>query len=397
MMKDAGESIEPRVLMGFRDHEPGGFRVWGHRMAGGRRRNGEDVTSSSKAQADPEIPSAAGESGRPADKGRVGAETHLDPLITAAWLYYHHNFTQADIAKELNVSRATVANMLTKAKDDGLVTISLRPDLLSRLSLATQVRERFGLHDVYLVPAPEDMDEGEVLRSLGTAAALYLENALHAGEVLGTAWGATMLEVARALKTISVEGLVVVQSLGSLNNGEGFNPIRVASLMAEKLGASVYHLYVPAVVESVDVKNILLRDRHIRAALEMARSASRLIIGIGKVSHDATVVRAGFIDNPTMDELRAKGAVGDLSGRYFDLSGRPVDTEVDTRIIGLTWDDLHRIRPVIAVAGGNDKAAPVLGAVRSGRVDVLITDERTARKVLALDVASKNASDGASP
>jgi len=314
-------------------------------------------------------------------------DTQLDPIITAAWLYYHHDLTQADIARELGVSRATVANLLTRAKDDGLVTVSLRPDLLSRLTFARELRARFNLSDVYLVPTPETLDEGEVLRSLGKAAALYLESALKPGEVLGTAWGATMLEVARALKSSPVEGLVVAQSLGGLNSGEGFNPIRVAALMAEKLEARVYHLYVPAVVESVEVRDILLRDRTIRAALEMARSAARLILGVGKVSHDATVVRAGFLDVQTMDELRAKGAVGDLSGRYFNLAGQPVLTETDERIVGLSIDDLKKIKPVIAVAGGPDKAQAVLGALRTGCVDVLITDERVARKVLSLDKA----------
>jgi len=325
--------------------------------------------------------------GRPEKPSKQALDTHLDPTITAAWLYYHHDFTQADIAKELGVSRATVANLLTRAKDDGLVTVSLRPDLLSRLTYARELRTRFNLSEVYLVPTPENMLEDEVQRSLGQAAALYLENALKPGEVLGTAWGATMLEVARALRSSPVEGLVVAQSLGSLNSGEGFNPIRVAALMAEKLEARVYHLYVPAVVESVEVKDILLRDRTIRAALEMARSASRLILGVGKVAHNATVVRAGFLDVQTMDELGAKGAVGDLSGRYFDLQGQPVVVEADERIVGLSWDDLHKIRPVIAVAGGPDKALAVLGALRSGCLDVLITDERVARKVLSLDKA----------
>ena len=321
-------------------------------------------------------------------------DTQLDPIITAAWLYYHHDLTQADIARELGVSRATVANLLTRAKDDGLVTVSLRPDLLSRLTFARELRARFGLSDVYLIPTPESLDEGEVLRSLGKAAALYLESTLKPGEVLGTAWGATMLEVARALKSSPVEGLVVAQSLGGLNSGEGFNPIRVAALMAEKLEARVYHLYVPAVVESVEVRDILLRDRTIRAALEMARSAARLILGVGKVSHDATVVRAGFLDVQTMDELRAKGAVGDLSGRYFNLAGQPVLTETDERIVGLSIEDLKKIKPVIAVAGGPDKAKAVLGALRTGCVDVLITDERVARKVLALDKADALALDG---
>ncbi|MBV8642085.1 MAG: sugar-binding transcriptional regulator, partial [Verrucomicrobia bacterium] len=31
--------------------------------------------------------------------------TDMDATISAAWLYYHHNLTQAQIAKQLQVSR----------------------------------------------------------------------------------------------------------------------------------------------------------------------------------------------------------------------------------------------------------------------------------------------------
>jgi hypothetical protein len=38
--------------------------------------------------------------------------TDMDATISAAWLYYHHDLTQAEIAKQLQVSRPTVANLL---------------------------------------------------------------------------------------------------------------------------------------------------------------------------------------------------------------------------------------------------------------------------------------------
>src|SRR6202022_3027875 len=104
-------------------------------------------------------------------------------------------------------------------------------------------------------------------------------------------------------------------------------------------GAKVYHLPVPAGVSTVSVKDILLEDRNIRSCLEMARSSSRAMIGIGKVSHDATVVSAGFFDPMMIDELKAKGAVGDISCRYFDIRGRAVLTDFDDRVI--TWPFNH--------------------------------------------------------
>jgi DNA-binding transcriptional regulator LsrR (DeoR family) len=314
--------------------------------------------------------------------------TDMDATISAAWLYYHHNLTQAQIAKQLQVSRPTVANLLARARGRGIVTISLRPDLLSRLSLAEELRTRFGLQNAYIVPTPDGATSIEVRQALGKAGALFLESALQPGEVFATAWGATVLEVARALSGKKIDSIVLAQAIGCLNSGESFNPIRLAGIMAEKLGAKVYHLPVPAVVSTVSVKDILLEDRNIRSCLEMARSASRAMIGIGKVTYDATVVSAGFFDPMMIDELKAKGAVGDISCRYFDIQGRPVITDFDSRVISLTFDDLRKIRPVIAVGGGEDKVSAILGALRTRCIDIIITDERTAQKVLVTEAAT---------
>src|SRR3984893_4139976 len=314
--------------------------------------------------------------------------TDMDATISAAWLYYHHDLTQAEIAKQLHVSRPTVANLLARARGRGIVSISLRPDLLSRLSLAEELRTRFGLQNAYIVPTPDGASPFEVRQALGKAGALFLESTLQPGEVFATAWGATVLEVARALSGKKIDSIVLAQAIGCLNSGESFNPIRLAGIMAEKLGAKVYHLPGPAVVSTVSVKDILLEDRNIRSCLEMARSSSRAMIGIGKVSHDATVVSAGFFDPMMIDELKAKGAVGDISCRYFDIRGRPVLTDFDDRVISLTFDDLRKIKPVIAVGGGEDKVNATLGALRTGCIDVIVTDESTAQKVLATDTAT---------
>lgn len=317
-------------------------------------------------------------------KGLEASEL-FDPMVRAAWLYYHEGLTQAEIAALLGVSRPSVANLLARAREEGVVTISLRADYLSSLTLAKTFREQFGLKDVLVVPTPPSADTATIHQSLGKAGALYLEKTLQGGDVLATAWGAAMLEVALALSGVTVDNLTIAQSLGGLSTADSFNPNRVASIMADKLGARVYHLYVPAVVESVAVRDILLRDPSIRSAFEVAKAATSVMLGIGKVSHDATVVRAGFITPIQIDELKAKGAVGDIAGRFFDVNGKPVVTELNERIIALSLEDIRTMNPVIAVVGGKDKVPPILGALRGGYIDVLIVDERTAKDVLTLD------------
>lgn len=311
--------------------------------------------------------------------------TEMDTIISAAWLYYHENLTQAEIAQRLNLSRPAVINLLANARETGIVTISIRSDLLSQLSIAERMREKFGLASAYIVPTPENADSAALKQSLGKAGALLLEKMLQPGNVLATTWGSTIMAVAMELSGKKVKDLILAQSVGSLSSGESFSPIRLASILAEKLGANAYHLPVPAIVSSIEVRDILLGDHSVRSCLSMAKAAAVALLGIGKVSYDATVVKADFVSRMMIDELKAKGAVGDISCRFFDIQGRQVKTEFEDRVISLTLDEISDIRSVIAIAGGDDKVEAILGGLRTGCVNILVTDERTAQKVLALD------------
>jgi DNA-binding transcriptional regulator LsrR (DeoR family) len=195
-------------------------------------------------------------------------------------------------------------------------------------------------------------------------------------------WGRTMLEVALALREHPVRGLVVAQTLGGLNSAGSFSPSRVTSLFAEKLHARTYHLYVPAIVATKELRNVLLADPGVRLALDMARKASCLMVGIGKPEIGAAVVETGFLDSANLRKLLAQGAVGDITARYFDINGKRVLGEVDDRAIGLLWEDIESLENVIGVACGANKTKAILGALRTGLLDVLITDDRTAAAVL---------------
>jgi DNA-binding transcriptional regulator LsrR (DeoR family) len=50
--------------------------------------------------------------------------------------------------------------------------------------------------------------------------------------------------------------------------------------------------------------------------------------------------------------------------------------------MGLSWEDLCQLENVVAVACGPDKTEAILGALRTGLLDYLITDDETAMRLL---------------
>ena len=65
----------------------------------------------------------------------------------------------------------------------------------------------------------------------------------------------------------------------------------------------------------------------------------------------------------------------------FDALGRPVG-HLERRTIAITWDQMAAIPTVVAVAAGPTKIDAIAGALETGCVGVLVTDEPTAHGLL---------------
>ena len=111
---------------------------------------------------------------------------------------------------------------------------------------------------------------------------------------------------------------------------------------------------------------------------------SLALVGIGALEPSSLLQSSGNIYSER--ELRAlgeRGAVGDVCLRFFDADGKPVSTDVDKRVIGVTLQQLTSADRSVGVAGGERKYDAIRGAVRGGWINVLITDVATAERLLA--------------
>ncbi len=113
-------------------------------------------------------------------------------VVQVAKLYYDLDHTQADIAKELGLTRWQVGRLLTEAKDTGVVRIEITPRAGRRTSLEVELQRRFGVRDAIVVPTVDIEDPSLIIDSVAQAAANHLVSLNPKPQLMGVSWGRTM-------------------------------------------------------------------------------------------------------------------------------------------------------------------------------------------------------------
>ena len=123
------------------------------------------------------------------------------------------------------------------------------------------------------------------------------------------------------------------------------------------------------------------------AQKDAATAADAAVVGIGAIDQrrDATILRSGYISEGEQLMYARKGAVGDILGYFLQADGRPVEgLEIHRELLGVTLDELAQLPTIVGVAGGEEKAQAIYAALTGKRINGLVTEETTARAVLAL-------------
>jgi deoxyribonucleoside regulator len=314
----------------------------------------------------------------------------IDFLVDLATRFYVLGQTQARIARDLDVDPATVSRHLKKARDEGIVRIEIRRPRNLQVDLGRELAEHYGLKRAIVV-ANEDGGSSAV----AAAAADYFSSVLTNGVRLGLSFGRMLSAMIPLLPAGIVSELEISMLLGGFGRAmPGIQGHELARHLTSLYQHSrIHYLQAPFLVDSPDIQQAMMRDGSIREALQTAANAEMALVGIGNLDDSAPFIRYGHLSGEDQKRLLQAGAVGDVSGRFFDIHGEPVSV-LDDRLIAIERENLAQIPTVIAIAAGPDKYAAIQGALRTGYVNVLITDESVARELV--QAAHKSGRDPAS-
>lgn len=310
----------------------------------------------------------------------------FDLLVRVSRLYFELGETQERVAEMLGVTRPQVSRLLKEARERGVVEIRIVDRSGEDDRVASRLRDRFGLRHVEVVArlaGPEDLTR----RLIGRAAAQIFRQAVRERMVVGVGGGASVGAVIDQLvETLGADPprlITVVPLAGGAGPGSGAND--PARRLAHATGGFAQEIPAPGMVDSQTTRDALLAHAAVQNIVRMWDGLDIALFGIGAGSwtdlwFGAEVVAA----------LEREGAVGEVLIRPFDLNGIRCGARLDGQTIGLEPARLARVPMSIAVAGGETKIRPILGALRAGYVQMLVTDRETATGVLELDDATRH-------
>lgn len=309
-------------------------------------------------------------------------KSRLDDAARAGWLYFIAGHTQDEIARMLQVSRASAQRLVSLCLAERLITFRLEHPIAACMELAFRLKERFDLAHSEVVPA--DPAAPSSTAGIAERSANILETTLRSETpvivALGT--GRAVRAAVERVSPIDRPNHQIVSLVGNISADGSASFFDTVGRLADRTGARHYPMPLPFLMSSEDERNRMVRIDPIARVKAVAAKADLRLIGIGQMDQKAQVHVDGFVTREELFEMMRLGAVGEITGWAYDARGRLIKGGTNRRLTSIP-PQVPAKTTTIAAAVGQAKVPAIKAALAGSLINGLITDEATARAILA--------------
>lgn len=309
-------------------------------------------------------------------------------MIKIARYYYVDGMTQEQIATRMTLSRQKVGRLMQKLIPEGIIQINIDDSMDNYIDLEQELEKKFNLKEAVVISTQET--NHLTLDALGKASAQYLDRIVKPDNTIGVAWGRTLTYVCgHIVKERSNLNLSIVQLAGGVFPYDHFFGQDISRQSGEitrdfslKLGARPYLMHSPLIVDSANIKKVLLEESTVSKVFKKIQYCDIAMISIASLGKSVSPFIEGVLGDEELKFLIQKRAVGNFLFRYFDIEGKIIDAPFYERLMCPELDVMKKIPIKICVSGTREKINAIYGGIRAGLIDVLITDANTATALL---------------
>lgn len=307
----------------------------------------------------------------------------LDDAARAGWLYYVAGNNQEEIAQKLGVSRPTAQRLVSLAVSERLITFRFEHPIAACMELATRLTERYSLKHCEVCPT-DPADPGS-LAGIAASAASFIEQRLASPDPVTLALGTGRALRAAVDQVQPLEGPhhTLVALVGNIAPDGSASFFDALARLADVTKARHYPIPLPVVADSEAERDMLISLQTVRKVHALAAGADTILVGVGQLDLQAQQFIDGFISRDELLSLMKLGAVGEVTGWGFDADGQVLDQGVNLRVTSAPLRQTGD-RLAVGVAVGASKVKPIHCALAGHILTGLITDEQTAKRLLAL-------------
>lgn len=305
-------------------------------------------------------------------------------------LYYEDDMRQQEVSDYLGISRATVSRMLQKGKESGIVRVEvINPVQFSYNKLEKALERKYGLKEVIVVESSALDTKTESVSRMYERAALYLSQFFKDGDWIGVTMGHTLHNIVKTNRAFEKDKkLMFVPIVGGIGQSTidkvDVQSNRIAQEFSRKFGGTYTQFLSPAVFSEQKAMKYFLKEKSISYIFDDFQKLDTLIMGIGIPQRvESTLVRAGYITGENLEAFARDGMAGDIALHFFDEDGNTEKfREFNDRVAGMPLEMVKKVRNRIGIAGGENRAEAIRGAIKGGYINMLITNIDAAERLL---------------
>ena len=305
-------------------------------------------------------------------------------------LYYEDDMRQQEVSDYLGISRATVSRMLQKGKESGIVRVEvINPVQFSYNKLEKALERKYGLKEVIVVESSALDTKTESVSRMYERAALYLSQFFKDGDWIGVTMGHTLHNIVKTNRALEKDKkLMFVPIVGGIGQSTidkvDVQSNRIAQEFSRKFGGTYTQFLSPAVFSEQKAMEFFLKEKSISYIFDDFQKLDTLIMGIGIPQRvESTLVRAGYITGENLEKFALDGMAGDIALHFFDEDGATEKFRAfNDRVAGMPLEMMKKVRNRIGIAGGENRAEAIRGAIKGGFINMLITNIDAAEKLL---------------
>ncbi|KRQ88035.1 Central glycolytic genes regulator [Caloramator mitchellensis] len=310
-------------------------------------------------------------------------------------IYYNQPVGRRTLSQDLNLGERIIRTEVNFLKHQGLIEINpigmivtedgeyvleqLKEMIyhISGLSvLEDKIKHILKIKKVIVLPGDSEKDK-TVQKEMGRACANYIKNLINDNSIISLTGGTSVAKVIDNFPKINTNNVLVVPARGGIGRDVEIQANTLTANLAKKIGATYRLLHVPDKISSETLESII-NEPEIKDILDLLSKSDILLFGIGRA--DEMSKRRGM-PQELIDDLLQKGAVAEAFGYYFNKKGEII---FRTPSIGINFNDVKKIKNIIAIAGGKNKAEAIIATHIDNSEMVLVTDEAAANEIITL-------------
>lgn len=292
-------------------------------------------------------------------------------LIEVSSLYYEENLSQAEIAKQLKLSRVKVSRLLKEAREENIVKISIDRSYLYN-DLEQSLKNIYGLKSVKIIGGRSD-------NIFYKATSKFILENIEQNITIG--WGKTLRNIINQIDTHQLSDLLITPMIGGQSYDQAdLHASNIANDLARKLKARSLSLNAPAIADTLEEANIYKNNSMVRRVIQASETSEMAIFSLGNpMLKESSIHRMNYFPENDITLLEDEHVVCDIASLvFFDKKGSEKGIKISNRSVGLTRQQLEDIPNKLCVVKEIEKIDALVAALNAKIINTLIISSELA-------------------